>query len=281
MIISKILGGLGNQMFQYAIAKSIANKNKDVFKLDISGFDTYKLHNGYRLNCFNIDETIATKDDVISLKGNENLFFKLLKKLKVHKVKTYYKEKEITVFDDYVFKYEDIYLDGYWQNELYFNNVRDDLLKEFTIKKELSQKMTLLLQKIKASESVSVHVRRGDYLNHPDVGVLDVQYYKSAVKYIKGKTKSPVFFIFSNDLDWCKKNFSFIEDCVFVEHGTSDIEDITLMSNCCHNIIANSSFSWWGAWLNNNNNNIIIAPEKWMAINPKNYKWIPVRWVKL
>lgn len=281
MIVSKIIGGLGNQMFQYAIAKSVAVRNNDSFKMDISDFGSYSLHNGYRLNLFNIDGNIATQEDIVSLKGRATIVHKILKKLKLYNLNTYYREKEITLFDENVFNYSDVYLDGYWQNELYFKDIRDILLSEFTLKEGISKNLISTFDQIENAESVSIHVRRGDYLNHPDVGVLDVEYYKRAVKLIMDRTNSPSFFVFSNDMEWCKENFSFIDRCYFVQEGGTELDDMTLMSKCSHNIIANSSFSWWGAWLNNKSNRIIIAPKKWMAINPNNYKWIPDNWLEL
>lgn len=281
MIVSKIIGGLGNQMFQYAIAKSIAVKNNDSFKLDISDFESYSLHNGYRLNFFSISGEVATQEDVVSLKGRSGTPYKILKKLRLYNFNTYYKEKEHTLFDKNVFNYSNVYLDGYWQNEIYFKSIRDILLKEFTLKDGVSENAISILENIKSSESVSIHVRRGDFLKHPDVGVLGVEYYKRAVQLINDKTTTPSFFVFSNDIEWCKTNFSFIDNCVFVENDTTELDDITLMSHCSHNIIANSSFSWWGAWLNSNDNRIIISPKKWMVNNPKKYKWASDDWLEL
>lgn len=281
MIISKISGGLGNQIFQYAIAKSIALKKNDVFKLDITEYETYKLHNGYRLNIFNIDEKIATLDEISNLRGKNSKLFKILKKLGVYKRSTNYKEKERTIFDEKVFKYQDIYLDGYWQNERYFTDIRDSLLKELTPKEELSEVAKNYLIDIQNTQSISLHVRRGDYLKHPEIGVLDLEYYKKSYNLILQKVKNPIFYIFSNDLTWCEKNFDFIENKVFIKDTESELDDLILMKNCKHNIIANSSFSWWSAWLNENLQKIVIAPKKWMAINPNNYKWIPSSWVEV
>ncbi|MBE8232160.1 MAG: alpha-1,2-fucosyltransferase, partial [Endozoicomonadaceae bacterium] len=254
-------------MFQYAVAKSIAVRNNDLLKVDISDFGSYSLHNGYRLNLFNIDENIATNADITALKGRTTFLFKVLKRLGIYNVKTSYREKEITLFDDNIYNFSDVYLDGYWQNELYFQDIRDILLTEFTLKDGISKSLISTQEQIENSESVSIHVRRGDYLNHPDVGVLDVDYYKRAVKLIAERVKSPTFFVFSNDIQWCKDNFTFIDKCHFLEEGGTELDDMALMSKCSHNIIANSSFSWWGAWLNNKSNRIIIAPKKWMAIN--------------
>ncbi|SKB26520.1 alpha-1,2-fucosyltransferase [Malaciobacter marinus] len=280
MIISKITGGLGNQMFQYAIAKSIAVKNSDIFKLDITAYETYKLFD-YRLNIFNITENIANYDEILNLRGNDNKIFKVLKKLGLYNKPTYYKEKERTIFDKNVFNYKNIYLDGYWQNEKYFIDIRDILLKELTPKEDISEIAKEYLKNIQNTQSISLHVRRGDYLKHPEIGVLDLEYYKKSYEYITREIENPIFYIFSNDLAWCEENFDFIQNKVFVKDTKTEIDDLILMKSCKHNIVANSSFSWWGGWLNENINKIIIAPKQWMAINPKSYKWIPNSWIEV
>jgi hypothetical protein len=281
MVITKITGGLGNQMFQYAIAKSIALKKNDTFKLDISAYETYKLHNGYRLNIFNIEENIATLDEISNLRGNNSNLFKILEKLGLYKKSTNYKEKERTIFDKNVFEYSDIYLDGYWQNEKYFVDIRDILLKELTPKEEISKAAKRYLEDIQNTQSVSLHVRRGDYLKHPEIGLLDLDYYKKTYEYIVQKIENPMFYIFSNDMAWCEEKFDFIENKVFIKETKNEIDDLMLMKNCKHNIVANSSFSWWGAWLNENSQKIVFAPKKWMAINPNNYKWTPDNWIEV
>ena len=279
MIISKINGGLGNQMFQYAIAKAIAIKHNKTFKLDITAYETYTLHNGYRLNIFNIEENIATEKDVERLKGKENIFNKILNKFNL--LKNVYTEKERTIFDKGVFLRDDIYLDGYWQNEEYFCDIRDEILKDFSLKENNTLKVKEYLEQINNTNSVSIHIRRGDYSKHPEIGILDISYYIDAINFINTKIKNPTFYIFSNDIEWCKSNFDFIGNKVFICDTKTEVDDMTLMRNCRHYIVANSSFSWWSAWLNENEDKIVIAPKKWMAINPNNYKWSPSNWVEL
>jgi len=279
MIISKINGGLGNQMFQYAIAKAIAIKHNKTFKLDITAYETYTLHNGYRLNIFNIEENIATEKDVERLKGKENIFNKILNKFNL--LKNVYTEKERTIFDKGVFLRDDIYLDGYWQNEEYFCDIRDEILKDFSVKENNTLKVKEYLEQINNTNSVSIHIRRGDYSKHPEIGILDISYYIDAINFINTKIKNPTFYIFSNDIEWCKSNFDFIGNKVFICDTKTEVDDMTLMRNCKHYIVANSSFSWWSAWLNENEDKIVIAPKKWMAINPNNYKWSPSNWVEL
>ena len=280
MIVSKIIGGIGNQMFQYAVAKSVAEKKNEILKLDVTAYDSYSLFE-YRLDAFNIQESFASLNEIFSLRGADSFINKAFRKLSCGLLyPAYYKEKERTIFDSGVFSKQLIYLDGYWQNEKYFLDIRDKLLKDFTPKNRLSENAKRHLENIKSSESISIHVRRGDYSNHPEIGILDIEYYKKAVNYLTGKGKEPVFFVFSNDITWCEKNFSFIKNKVFVSDTKTEIDDLWLMKNCLHNIIANSSFSWWAAWLNEHENKTVISPLKWMAINPGNHKWVPDSWLQ-
>ncbi len=288
MIIIRITGGLGNQMFQYAVAKSLAKKNDDIFKLDISFYPKQTLRK-YELNLFNIEENIATKDEIIRLAGNENFWFKIKRKLGLNpkRPNSYYAEKEIAVFDKELFnKQSDIYLDGYWQNENYFKDIRNEILKDFTLKQDISKEAKEYLKQIQNSNSVSLHVRRGDYVQNSNTnkihGVCDLNYYKRAIKYILEKMDNPMFFIFSDDIKWCKENFDFLENKIFVDKTKSAIEDLELMKNCKHNIIANSTFSWWGAWLNENNEKIVIGPKQWFVKKEwKNLNLVCEGWIKV
>jgi hypothetical protein len=177
----------------------------------------------------------------------------------------------------------DTYLDGYWQSENYFKNIRHILLKEFSPAYDLRNGDKEIISGINDSNSVGVHVRRGDYVNLKSAnefhGVCGMDYYSKAISLIKEQTKSPVFFIFSDDPDWCKENFKHIPGVKVVQSksGQSSAE-LFLMSMCKHNIIANSSYSWWSGWLNTNETKMVIAPKNWFAsandskdILPKEY----------
>jgi len=259
MVITKISGGLGNQMFQYAIAKSIAIKNNDKFSLDVSFYPKQTLRK-YELNLFNIEE---------DLQNAENIFDKIKRKLGFIS-KEYFIEKEIAVFDKEVFDYKDkIILDGYWQNEKYFKDIKDEIVKDFIPKNSISDEAKEYLRLIKSLMSVSLHIRRGDYvqdnttnINH---GICGIEYYKEAIKYFENKYTNITFFIFSDDIAWCKENFEFIDNKVFVDNTKSAIDDLELMKNCKYNIIANSTFSWWGAWLNDNKNKVVVSPKQWFT----------------
>ncbi|TDA69580.1 alpha-1,2-fucosyltransferase [Sulfuricurvum sp. IAE1] len=288
MIISRISGGLGNQMFQYAIAKAIATKNNDIFKLDISFYPKQSLRR-YELNRFNIQETLANESECIALRGTENIFYKIKTKLGWNiKRPVYYKyEHHIMLFDQEIWNSSgDMYVDGFWQNENYFNNIRNELLKDFKPRNPISIKAECHLNNIKTMESVSLHIRRGDYVldqNTNDAhGTCSINYYFQAVKYLETLLTSPHYFIFSDDIQWCKENFSFLSNKTFVDDTENAIDDLVLMKNCKHNIIANSTFSWWGAWLNENDQKIVISPVEWFqkaewkSLNPA-----PASWIKL
>ena len=285
MIISKISGGLGNQMFQYAIAKSITHQTNDSLKLDISFYPQQTLRK-YELNLFNIEEDIASNNEIQKLAGDENIWFRIKRKLGINpeRPKSYFSEKETTAFDKKVFEYENnIYLDGYWQNEKYFRNIRAELLKGFTLKDDISHAAKKYLDDIENTASVSLHVRRGDYVQNTHTnsvhGICDLEYYQKAIAYISKNIDSPTFYIFSDDINWCKDNFEFLENKVYIDDTKSAFDDFELMKSCRHNIIANSTFSWWGAWLNRNKDKIVISPAIWWSKRKSHIA--PKEWIKL
>ena len=272
MTIVKILGGLGNQMFQYAFAYALLQTTKNTVKLDIASFETYDLRE-YELALFNVSLVLAREEEVHYLKyKKENLFQKIVRKLQGKSFslsESYYKEPHFN-YDQNVYNLkDDIYFEGYWQSEKYFKKYRDELLKEFTLKEDLHKQSQIYQQDIEKTESVSLHIRRGDYIANSHTnsvhGTCSLDYYERAVKEVENSISSPHFFIFSDDLPWARENLGFIENITFIDldEKTPDHEEMILMSKCKHNIIANSSFSWWGAWLNQNSNKIVIAPKKW------------------
>ena len=176
MIIIKIKGGLGNQLFQYAVGRALALHHRLPLKLDLTIFKTYKLHR-YLLDQFAIQADMATENEISELKGGNNLLFSALRKAGLIKRKSYFKEKRSSYFDASVFKNNFVYLDGYWQNELYFSDIRELLLKELSPNSSMNDLGCAYLDSIKKSNSVSLHVRRGDYLNLKNINVLDVDYY--------------------------------------------------------------------------------------------------------
>lgn len=284
MKIVNLLGGLGNQMFQYALYLSLKEKGFET-KVDVTQFENYKLHNGYELEeIFSVSPEYATYNEVKELSSirRSEVCTKILRKF-FHNKKTEYLERATHIFDQNVFLTEgDTYYQGYWQNEKYFKNIRNIILTEFNFQNHLSDNNSKILSEIKSTNSVSIHVRRGDYLHDSSLNsICDVNYYTKAIKTIESKIVDPKYFIFSDDIVWCEQNFK-ISNCTFISwnKGNKSYVDMQLMSNCKHNIIANSSFSWWAAWLNNNENKIIITPDRWTNKN-KVEDIIPKTWIKI
>ena len=163
------------------------------------------------------------------------------------------------------------YLQGFWQTEKYFIEFEDQIRKDFAFKSPLNEKNSQLVKQISETNSVSIHLRRGNYVSDPSTSVVhgtcDLEYYRNAAKLVAEKIGDPVFYIFSDDPEWVKENLIVDFPSVYVNHnsGKEGYNDMRLMSHCKHNIIANSTFSWWGAWLNENREKIVVAPKKWFA----------------
>ncbi len=302
MIITKIQGGLGNQMFQYAIGRHLAYLNKTKLKLDISFYkDPQKnIFRQYALGNFNIIENFISDDEAKKIKinnfHNKSLPTKILRKIlkfleekkPIHK-RSYIKEPYFH-FCEEILKIKDkkyIYLFGYWQSEKYFKNIENIIRKEFTLKNDLSKEARDILNKIQNTNSISIHIRRGDYVKnkktHALHGTCSLDYYYKAIKTIQEKIKNPHFFIFSDDISWAQENLKMNFPFTLVKGADiKDVEEVILMSKCKHNIIANSTFSWWGAWLNSNHNKIVIAPKPWFNISTINTKdLLPSSWLTI
>lgn len=284
MVAIELIGGLGNQMFQYAAAKALALHNNEDIVIDNRLFANYELHQ-YSLNHFNVKAPFL-KEDIIF---NPTFSEKIKAFISGKKVFTKYEESDLT-YDEKLFEatHRNIYLKGYFQTEKYFLKFEDQIRNDFEITTPLSEKTTEMIKIIEAENSVSLHIRRGDYVSNPDAnavhGTCNLDYYTRAIATIKEKIKNPTFFIFSDDINWAKENLKTENETYFIDFtdASTNYEDIKLMSSCKHNIIANSSFSWWGAWLNRNRNKIVIAPKKWFNTDSHNAKDIlPESWMKI
>lgn len=295
-------GGLGNQMFQYALGRHLSIKNNQQLKLDTHRFslgvkpDTYNNIRIFGLNNFNIAGEIASEKEIKKYyKYHQynnwvNILLSKINKIRFLK-KDYYERPFVVepvdhcqVFDPNIlnYKYKDAYFRGFWQSEKYFKDIRDVILQDFTVKTAPDEYNSALLQKIKKSTSVSLHFRRGDITNPKNmVGVLSFDYYNKAIKLLTTKIKNPCFYIFSDDIAWVKNNFKIDFPVVYVQNTLDkDYEDMRLMSQCKHHIIANSTFSWWGAWLSTNPEKIVIAPERYaQKIDRPNPDYYPKSWI--
>jgi Glycosyl transferase family 11 len=287
MVIVKLLEGLGNQMFQYAVGRKVALEKKVDLKLDLS-FYVNGNSNTYKLNQFNIHAEVATVEEISDMLGKRNHSFsaKALNKIK-NTISGYpvLWEKEWWVFDDKFDKLsKSVYLHGFWQHLKYLDNLNPLILEELTLKND--DTLVNLSKIFSACQSVSVHIRRGDYLTNKEantlIGTLPVKYYQDAMNIIESKISDPQYFFFSDDIAWVKNEFKHLQNAFFIE-GYKNYEDLILMSRCRHNIIANSSFSWWAAFLNNNTSKLVVSPKQWVLPDEVNKKihLVPPEWVRV
>ncbi len=272
MIIIQLKGGLGNQMFQYALYRELKYRGKEVKIDDVTGFVDDKLRTPVLSN-FGVDYERATKEEVVKLTDSRmDIFSRIRRKLTGRK--TCRIDEESGKFNPEILELENAYLVGYWQCDKYFSSpeVIEQIKEAFGKRPQEIMHDSVswsTLQQIECCESVSIHVRRTDYIDEEHNAIHNLcseKYYKNAIKMVRAKYPNAVFFIFTDDKDWCKNHFkghNFIT--VELEEGDhTDVADMILMSRCKHHIIAHSSFSWWSAWLNDTPKKLVIAPGKWI-----------------
>ncbi len=291
MIIANLVGGLGNQMFQYAAGRAAAQSRGEMFYIDLSDFFNYGLHNGYELSkVFHLDVATINKESLSKpLRWQTGKFLgKFFRQpfLSSLRSRSFVVEPQFNYWPNLQNIPSPLYLRGYWQTEKYFK-VHESLIREdFSFRNKLSGLNKELSDLIHSSESVAIHVRRGDYISDPKTAKVlatqDLNYYKKAVNYISSKISQPSYFIFSDDAEWVKENLNFLPNVTIVSHnrGVDSHFDMQLMSLCQHNIIANSSFSWWGAWLNSNASKIVVAPKRWFVNGINDVDLVPAEWVR-
>ena len=288
MNIIRMTGGLGNQMFQYAlylnfIARGIECKFEDWTEyVDKSNARPILLK-----DAFNIDYPAASLEEHTEFTDSYMDFYhRILRKLRGRKSREY--AESTANFDQAVLDKQNAYLTGYFQSEKYFKDVEDAVRKTFVFTDAVVTKSRQLVDYSSLNNPVSLHIRRGDYLEAESIygNICTDEYYIKAISYINDNIPNPTYLVFSNDIpwvkDWCAKTADCISFNYFVPENTTEETgylDMCLMSNCKHNIIANSSFSWWGAYLNQNPDKIVVAPSKWNNVN--NQKDIFSSWMTL
>ncbi|MDR1682372.1 MAG: alpha-1,2-fucosyltransferase [Candidatus Symbiothrix sp.] len=286
-------GGLGNQLFQYAfyLAKKKTSSNVHI---NIYSIQRERLHNGFEL-----EKLFGIQAD------DASLLVRIIRKLLIFKKKKYFRaiasvllefvvkliginvirEKGYSTYNPEYLRAQKglVFYFGFWQSPWYFDSFREEIRKTFSFDKSLlSDKSKILSEEIGSKNSVSVHIRRGDFLSKSiDNAVCDEKYYSQAMERMKSDIENPYFVFFSDDPEWVKANLA-LPNAVYVDwnQGADAWQDMYLMSQCRHNIIANSTFSWWGAWLNENVGKTVIAPVKFMkqAETPDIY---PLNWIRL
>lgn len=292
MIVSHIIGGLGNQMFQYASGRALSLLRGVPLKLDIQDFEGYALHNGFELNrVFGFHPQLATTEDIKSVLGwrgypsvRPRLFRKQLKFLRGPRL---FVDTQFTSWSQISQVPDCCYLMGNWQTEMYFKPVEDIIRSDFEFEPPLTGENKEVADQIKGSIAVSLHVRRGDIAVNPASlafhGLCSLDYYRRAIDYVTARVKHPEFYIFSDDISWVKENLQLSYPTHYIDHnnGSESYNDMHLMSLCNHHIIANSSFSWWGAWLNPRKDKIVIAPELWFIADFDSSDIVPSDWTKI
>lgn len=286
-----IKGGLGNQMFGYAFSKYLQYLGYNTrFEWRDFMFTTHhygvELEKSFTIQMSKNDHFLINFYGMIGSLSRESYFKRALIKFFLSLDKLRKKLEPVTPFT-FVEKHElDVYnfYNGFWQNANYLAPIRKQLLKDFCFRIPDNQEIEII-SKILTTNSVSIHVRRGDYLK-PEFSsfnvIKDENYFLHAIEYIKSREACPVFFVFSDDLDWCKEKFQG-DDFVFVNVNRKEKSymDMYYMSRCNHNIISNSTFSWWGAWLNQNEKRIVIAPRLWTNDGIEPHSFSPETWVYL
>ena len=291
MITIRAKGGLGNQLFQYATGYAMSKRLEQKMSIDTSFYPKQTLR-GYKLDKLLIDSkvTISNEQNIKINILKSKYLNKLLRQvgwsiIRCGKNSTYMLECRSDLVEKFnEVKDDNIYIDGYYQSELYFKDYKKYLVEQFNPTYKPETEFLEELDKINKCNSIAVHVRRGDFLSaqndpNPNHYLLGEQYYHNALKYVNECLENPVFFWFSDDIDWVKQNFGETENSRFVSLHTkhADIDEMMLMKNCKHIIAANSTFSWWASWLNEHEDALHICPAKRYG----NLHMIPENWIKI
>jgi hypothetical protein len=275
MVIVRLCGGLGNQMFQYAFGRCLSQKRNDVLLLETSQLQVPPPHTSrdYRLDIFNISGKLTTLPEITKTSGV------LLSMIQCGRG-----------FHREVFEWRTgcahVVLQGFWTSELYFSEIECLLRREFTFKSPA--RICSHTIDTNSACAVCVHVRRGDYLSPAGdhLGFVGLDYYKKAVAFVAERVPNPHFYVFSDDMQWCIENLSFTYPHTYVHHDRPPDEfaedDLRLMAACQHFIIANSTFSWWAAWLGSKESTIVVAPGRWFRDDAHaSNEIVPSRWARL
>ncbi len=302
MIILRLRGGLGNQLFQIAAGLRLATSLKTPLKLDLSWFRAYSLMHVYGMTPYHFEAEIASDWEIrrystpwFPLSLNTRLYYKYHDHIrKRFPTQTPYYLKRLVReqhfhFDSRILNIQhNCILDGFWQSENYFADMKNSVHQNLSLKSPPSAENARLIEQVQKRDSVSVHVRRGDYISNPGInkihGLCDLDYYQNAISRMNERVPSAHFYFFSDDPDWVEKNLSSKENSTVIRHNglNQDYEDIRLMSSCKHNIICNSTFSWWGAWLNPYPQKLVLAPHRWFKTNQHNDSdIIPKDWLRV
>lgn len=291
MKIVRIFGGLGNQMFQYALAVALREMHPDEqVWIDASCMKGYPLHNGYELQrIFGTSIAQAPQAQVarVAWPLPHYRLWQLGSRVLPRRRSMVVEGRDMAFMPDLTGRSDDLLLEGYWQTERYFRTAAGAVRRAFRFPDfEPGSRNAALAARLGGCTSLSVHVRRGDYLKIANTsGICTMDYYKQAMDAMLARVQPELVVVFSDDARWCRENFGELLGGLPAEYvdwngGNDSYRDMQLMSLCSHNIIANSSFSWWGAWLNQNPGKVVMAPSRWMN-GPGWPDIIPKEWKKI
>jgi hypothetical protein len=275
--------GLGNQMYQYAFGMALKKSGGGRVLFDASEFGCAGETRRYELHNFNARVEFATPKQIAAARKSPPVA-RLLRHLFGIKKRRVFRERDFNLYNaELLSGSEYSYFYGFFQSYKYFEALRGDLSRDFQLRVPPDGRNKEMLDKIHETNSVFVHIRRGDFLQHRNLfKILSPDYYNRAIEYMRGHVKNPLFFVFGQDLDWARKNLKFGNSAIFVDINGEDAGflDLELMKRCKHGITANSTFSWWAAWLNENSAKIVVTPRRWFN-NHSNGDELPEEWVKL
>jgi hypothetical protein len=277
MIITALNGGMGNQMFQYALGRHLSIRRNDTLFLSTLFFSSAMSKRRYGLDHFNVKGTVS--NDVEAIRHSALLWTVRQVDFRFHS----------SIFDTSV---PNLMIDGFWQSEKYFSDVSDIIRADFAFKAPLPQQYSALVASMEAESSVCLHVRRDDYLDRGDnKGFIGNEYYRRSCEYIASQIDNPHFYIFSDEIDWCRENLHIPYKRTLIQPESSAVDHLQLMTRCKYFVIANSTFSWWGAWLGRCPTKLVVAPRRWfrreMSWDPtaalflSSHDLIPKEWVRI
>lgn len=303
MIITRLTGGLGNQMFQYAAGLALAERRRTVLKLDVGWFredPAYEAHNRYALSCFNITEQFATAEEIDRVRGvqltrTERWSVALARALRFYQYArrhsapaNWHRPPSFRFYPGFFDQPDATYLDGMFQSELFFGQAAELLRRHFSFRYPPSDAVVAMAEQIRSAPAASVHFRRGDYVRNvsfaQQIGVIGPDYYRRAIAQLRAAHPDIALYVFSDDIDAVEREFAPGGKVVFVRAtgAANSYDKIRLMSLCQHHVVANSTFSWWGAWLNPSADKIVIAPEPWFSRSENDESdLVPRSWIRL
>jgi hypothetical protein len=279
MIIIRLRGGPGNQLFQYSFGRLLSVKNnvEVKYKFLVNKNDSIR---EYFLGYLNTEVEIASDEELKKVGYPLGVVSRILELAKTKVLRSFN-----IGYIPRLLKSKSGYMEGYWQSYKYLEPIRSELLREVSLKDNTIKKYGIISE-IENTNSVYVGVRRGDYVSNPKFAkewiTFNIEYYEKALRLIKEKVPSPTLFIFSDDIEWCKINLKTDLPIIFSDANIPVYDNFMIATKCKHNIIANSSFTFWIAWLNQNPNKIVIAPKKWNNFHQKEYaNLLPPEWIKI